>query len=99
MNLLSLFAPVLGLIIILFFGKNKKVDRLDLELTTHACAKCGNCIAVCPAYLVTKDEALTAKGKIALAMKLADGEKRDTGRSRKGIHVHEMQGMRRDMPD
>jgi len=30
----------------------------------------GNCLAECPAYLVTKDEAVTAKGKIALAKKL-----------------------------
>jgi Fe-S oxidoreductase len=74
MSLLSLFSPVIGLIIIMIFGKNKKVDRLDFELTTHACAKCGNCIAVCPAYLVTKDEAVTAKGKIALAKKLSEGK-------------------------
>ncbi len=74
MSLLSLFSPLIGLIIIMIFGKNKKVDRLDFELTTHACAKCGNCIAVCPAYLVTKDEAVTAKGKIALAKKLSEGK-------------------------
>jgi len=28
-----------------------------------------NCLAVCPAYLVTGNEAVTAKGKIALAKK------------------------------
>src|SRR4030042_5559926 len=55
-------------------GKDKKVDNLDFELTTHACAKCGNCIAVCPAYLVTGNEEVTAKGKIALAKKLIDGK-------------------------
>ena len=74
MSILSLFSPVVGKAIIMLFGENRKVDSLDFELTTHACAKCGNCIAVCPAYLVTKDEAVTAKGKIALAMKLADGK-------------------------
>jgi glycolate oxidase iron-sulfur subunit len=52
----------------------KKVDDLDFELTTHACAKCGNCIAVCPAYLVTGNEEMTAKGKIALAKKLIEGK-------------------------
>jgi glycolate oxidase iron-sulfur subunit len=56
-------------------GKDKKVDNLDYELSLHACAKCGNCIAVCPAYLITKNEALTAKGKIALAKKLLSGQK------------------------
>lgn len=67
-------SPVLGRIIILLLGKNKKVDKLDIQLSTHACAKCGNCIAVCPAYLITKNENVTAKGKVALAKKLLSGK-------------------------
>ncbi len=74
MRLLILLSPVIGSIATLLFGRDKKVDSLDLELCTHACAKCGNCIAVCPAYLVTGNEALTAKGKVALAKKLIAGE-------------------------
>jgi ferredoxin len=70
MQLLVLLAPVVGK----SAGKHKKLDSLDYELSMHACAKCGNCIAVCPAYLVTKNEGLTAKGKIALAKKLLDGK-------------------------
>ncbi len=73
-NLLILLSPVIGKIATLFLGKTKKVDSLDFELTTHACAKCGNCIAVCPAYLVTGNEEVTAKGKIALAKKLIEGK-------------------------
>jgi FAD/FMN-containing dehydrogenase/NAD-dependent dihydropyrimidine dehydrogenase PreA subunit len=69
-QLLALMAPVIGKAAVAFLGKNKKIDNLDLELSTHACAKCGNCMAVCPAYLVTKDEESTGKGKIALAKKL-----------------------------
>lgn len=72
-NLLILLSPVVGKIATMFLGKDHKVDSLDFELTTHACAKCGNCIAVCPAYLVTKNEEVTAKGKIALAKKIIDG--------------------------
>ena len=72
-KLLILLSPVIGKIATLFLGKVQKIDSLDYELTTHACAKCGNCIAVCPAYLVTGNEAVTAKGKIALAKKLIDG--------------------------
>jgi FAD/FMN-containing dehydrogenase/ferredoxin len=72
-GLLTMLSPVIGKIATLFLGKAKKVDTLDLEQTTHACAKCGNCIAVCPAYLVTGNEELTAKGKIALAKKLIEG--------------------------
>lgn len=70
---LIILSPVIGKIATLILGMNKKVDNLDYELTTHACAKCGNCIAVCPAYLVTGNEALTAKGKIDLAKKLISG--------------------------
>jgi FAD/FMN-containing dehydrogenase/ferredoxin len=73
MGIASLLSPVIGKAVILLFGKNQKVDTLDYELTTHACAKCGNCIAVCPAYLVTGNEEVTAKGKIALAKKLLEG--------------------------
>jgi FAD/FMN-containing dehydrogenase/ferredoxin len=73
MKMMILLAPLTGKIATLIMGKDKKIDRLDLELTTHACAKCGNCIAVCPAYLVTKNEEMTAKGKIALAKKLLEG--------------------------
>ena len=71
---LSALAPVLGKLATAFFGKARRVDDLDFELTTHACAKCGNCIAVCPAYLVTGNEEMTAKGKIALAKKLIEGK-------------------------
>jgi FAD/FMN-containing dehydrogenase/NAD-dependent dihydropyrimidine dehydrogenase PreA subunit len=74
-NLLILLSPVVGKIATLLLGKDQKVDNLDFELTTHACAKCGNCIAVCPAYLVMKNEEVTAKGKIALAKKLIEGRK------------------------
>ena len=63
-------APVIGGLSTLLLGKNKKVDKLDEELSLHACAKCGNCMAVCPAYLVTRNEEATAKGKIAIAKKI-----------------------------
>jgi ferredoxin len=74
MKMMVLLSPVIGSIATLFLGKDKKIDNLDFELTTHACAKCGNCIAVCPAYLVTKNEEMTAKGKIALAKKIIEGK-------------------------
>jgi ferredoxin len=74
MQFMVLMAPVVGKTITTFMGKDKKIDSLDYELSMHACAKCGNCMAVCPVYLVTKNEAMTAKGKIALAKKLLDGK-------------------------
>ncbi|MGE5391269.1 MAG: FAD-binding protein [Deltaproteobacteria bacterium] len=75
MQVMIFLAPVIGGVARMIFGKDQKLDSLDVELSTHACAKCGNCIAVCPAYLVTGDEAVTAKGKLALAKKLQEGKK------------------------
>ncbi len=72
-QLLVLMAPVIGKAATILLGKNKKIDSLDIELSTHACAKCGNCMAVCPAYLVTGNEESTAKGKIAIAKKILAG--------------------------
>jgi ferredoxin len=74
MNLMMLFSPIIGRIATLLLGKDEKIDNLDFELSTHACAKCGNCMAVCPAYLITKNEGVTAKGKVALAKKLIAGK-------------------------
>ena len=74
MGLLIVLSPIVGPIATMIFGKDKKLDSLDLELSTHACAKCGNCIAVCPAYLVLKNEAVSAKGKVELAKKLIAGQ-------------------------
>jgi ferredoxin len=75
MQLLGATSPVVGRALTAILGKDKKIDSLDYELSMHACAKCGNCMAECPAYLVTKNEAVTAKGKIALAKKLLAGQK------------------------
>ena len=75
MNLMIIISPITGRIATLLFGRDEKIEKLDLELSTHACAKCGNCISVCPAYLITKNEAVTAKGKVALAKKIAAGKK------------------------
>jgi len=74
MRLMVLMAPLIGKATTTCLGKDRKIDSLDYELSMHACAKCGNCMAVCPAYLVTNNEGLTAKGKIALAKKLLDGK-------------------------
>jgi FAD/FMN-containing dehydrogenase/ferredoxin len=74
MRLLVLMAPVIGKSATTLLGKDRKIGGLDYELSMHACAKCGNCMAVCPAYLVTSNEGMTAKGKIALAKKLLSGQ-------------------------
>jgi len=75
MKIMGAWSPVVGRTATALLGKDKKVDSLNYELNLHACAKCGNCLAECPAYLVTGNEAYTAKGKIALAKKLLAGQK------------------------
>jgi FAD/FMN-containing dehydrogenase/ferredoxin len=42
----------------------------DLELSALACARCGSCVTVCPAYLVTGRETVTGRGKMLIARKL-----------------------------
>ena len=74
MRIMVLMSPVIGRLATALLGRDEKIDKLDLELSLHACAKCGNCLAVCPAYLVTGNEAVTPKGKIALARKLQAGQ-------------------------
>ncbi|UCE21963.1 MAG: (Fe-S)-binding protein, partial [Candidatus Aminicenantes bacterium] len=39
----------------------------------EACANCGACIPVCPAYMMKKTELVTAKGKLFLMKNLLNG--------------------------
>ena len=55
----------------------KAFDRAgDDQLLRAAdeCAMCGACVGVCPAYLVTKDERVTARGKLLAARRMAQGK-------------------------
>ena len=45
-----------------------------LGRTAFECTSCGMCVSVCPAYLHTKDERVTARAKLWLARRLANGE-------------------------
>ncbi len=48
--------------------KNKK-SLSEIE----ACASCGACVSVCPAYLMNKTELVTAKGKLFLLKHMTEG--------------------------
>lgn len=52
--------------------KNKNLQ--DFEKVIRECVKCGVCQAHCPTYQVSKKEGAVARGKIALAAALLDGE-------------------------
>jgi FAD/FMN-containing dehydrogenase/ferredoxin len=47
----------------------------DLERIANECAMCGACVSVCPAYLIVRDERVTARGKLMTAMSMARGER------------------------
>jgi L-lactate utilization protein LutB len=50
----------------------------DLDLSTLACTRCGACVTVCPAYLITGREIVTGRGKLLMARKLKGREPVDS---------------------
>ncbi|MBA7681765.1 hypothetical protein ES703_90105 [subsurface metagenome] len=62
-----------------FFKPFLKILSANLEkhkrslLDPEACANCGACIAVCPAYFTNRSEIVTAKGKLFLLKRLLNG--------------------------
>lgn len=53
-------------------SKNKELKEYDVQI--RECVKCGACQAHCPAYLEGRREGAVARGKIALAAALLDGQ-------------------------
>ncbi len=53
-------------------SKNKNLT--DYEKVIHECVKCGICQAHCPTYSVSRREGAVARGKIALASALLEGQ-------------------------
>jgi len=43
-----------------------------VERAASLCSRCGSCLSVCPAYRVTRDEALTPRSKLRLIQKLSE---------------------------
>ena len=80
-------------------GKDKKIDNLNYELNIHACAKCGNCMAECPAYLVTKERSLYCERENCPGQETTGRAESDSGRGKCGLYVHALQSLRRDMSD
>jgi FAD/FMN-containing dehydrogenase/ferredoxin len=48
--------------------------RSELQRIADECAMCGACVTVCPAYLVLKDERVTARGKLLTVKAMARGK-------------------------
>ncbi|MBN1678269.1 MAG: FAD-binding protein [Candidatus Thermoplasmatota archaeon] len=47
--------------------------RTELLRIADECAMCGACVSVCPAYLIVRDERVTARGKLLTAKAMARG--------------------------
>ncbi len=69
----SLSAPVLARLV--KDNGKKPGDESVLKRIAYSCLKCGSCAATCPAYLVTREQALIPKNKLYLARKLLSGGK------------------------
>ncbi len=48
--------------------------RDQLVVMANQCAMCGACVSVCPAYALTNDERVTARGKLLAAKALSEGK-------------------------
>ncbi len=55
-------------------NKNQNKELKDFAEIIRECVKCGVCQAHCPTYLSTRKEGSVARGKIALAAALLEGE-------------------------
>ena len=56
-----------------FFSSRKDEGSSNLDLSAFACARCGACVNVCPAYLVTGRETVTGRGKLLIYRRMRSG--------------------------
>ena len=73
MSSLLAMASLAGRISIRLFASKEEAKLSDLELSSLACARCGSCINVCPAFLVTGRETVTGRGKLLLYRRIKEG--------------------------
>ncbi|MBI5202496.1 MAG: FAD-binding protein [Elusimicrobia bacterium] len=59
-------------------GPGPKDTGTALNRAARECVNCGFCLPVCPAYLATRDERTTARGKLGLALAMDQGLKLST---------------------
>ncbi len=75
LKMMQTTAPILGRITHLDLDgiKLKRYSTDTLNEAVYGCARCGACVPLCPAYLVTNDETVTGRGKLFIARKLLEG--------------------------
>jgi FAD/FMN-containing dehydrogenase/ferredoxin len=72
LKMVNSLAPVAAPVVkVIASGEIMERQGKDLLLdTADECAMCGACVGVCPAYMLTKDERVTARGKLLTARKM-----------------------------
>jgi FAD/FMN-containing dehydrogenase/ferredoxin len=72
----GLGARLTGLLAPLFAGEKVPKGGLADKVfaTARECVSCGFCLPICPAYLATRDERTTARGKLFLAARWLGGK-------------------------
>jgi FAD/FMN-containing dehydrogenase/ferredoxin len=75
MRVLLATSPLWGWIVRLVTrGRREPSKELTpMERAALLCSRCGSCLSVCPAYRVTRDEAVTARSKLRTIEKLVRG--------------------------
>ena len=75
MDLMLALQRVLGAPVPRYDGEDvrSRAPVMSIEDTATQCTNCGNCVAVCPAYQVTKDERTTARTKLRLGHRAVTG--------------------------
>lgn len=63
------------------YEENSTLTDSELATTIDACTNCGNCVVVCPAFLLTRDEASTGRTKLKTGRSLLAGAEIDIGRA------------------
>lgn len=74
---MAVFSPLTSRLMRIFYDfanrRLKPKSRTALLRTADECAMCGACVSVCPAYMVVRDERVTARGKLLTAKAMARG--------------------------
>jgi len=93
MRLLITTSPIWGWVMRRLIPEKGAPSRAltPMERAALLCSHCGSCLSVCPAYRVTRDEALTARSKLRLIQKVSGGQPLTTEEAEKVflcLHCH-----------
>lgn len=78
MDFTMIFSPLLRAFLPVIKSQLHKGDSL-MEESAFSCTGCGNCLIICPAYLVTRKEGTSPRGKLSLARRFIHGKKLSPG--------------------